>query len=92
MGERFTNLVNDETTPEYTVVDADLRWNFGRLVDQEGAYLQLNVVNLFDEEYFSAAYEKAFFSGVQVEPSIRSFGMPASTALVMPPMASIRSM
>jgi iron complex outermembrane receptor protein len=30
---------------------------------------------VFDEEYFSAAYEKAFFSGVQVEPSIRSFGI-----------------
>ncbi len=51
VGERFTNLVNDETTPDYTVVDANLRWNFGRLIDAEGAYLQINVVNLFDEEY-----------------------------------------
>lgn len=49
--ERFTNLINDETTPSYTVVDANVRWNFGRLVGQDGAYLQLNVVNLFDEEY-----------------------------------------
>jgi len=51
VGERFTNLLNNESTPEYTVVDANLRWNFGSLIGNEGAYLQLNVVNLFDEEY-----------------------------------------
>ena len=31
--------------------------------------------NLFDEEYFSGAYEKAFYSGVQVEPSVRNYGI-----------------
>ncbi|MCU0757590.1 MAG: TonB-dependent receptor [Steroidobacteraceae bacterium] len=31
--------------------------------------------NVFDENFFSAAYEKAFFSGVQVEPSVRNFGV-----------------
>lgn len=51
VGERFSNLVNDEVVPDYTVVDANVRWNFGQLVGSEGAYLQLNVVNLFDEEY-----------------------------------------
>jgi iron complex outermembrane recepter protein len=31
--------------------------------------------NLLDENYFANAYEKAFFSGVQVEPSVRVFGV-----------------
>jgi len=51
VGERFTNLTNTQVAPDYTVVDANARWNFGELVDLEGAYLQFNVVNLFDEEY-----------------------------------------
>ncbi len=33
------------------------------------------VENLFDARYFSNAYEKAFYSGVQVEPSYRRFGV-----------------
>lgn len=52
-GERFTNLTNTETVPDYVTVDADLRWNFGRLIGREDTYFQLNVVNLFDEEYLS---------------------------------------
>jgi iron complex outermembrane receptor protein len=31
--------------------------------------------NVFDKEYFANAYEKAFYSGVQVEPSVRTFGI-----------------
>jgi iron complex outermembrane recepter protein len=51
VGERFTNMTNTQTAPDYTVVDADLRWNFGSLIGSEGTYLQVNVINLFDEEY-----------------------------------------
>jgi iron complex outermembrane recepter protein len=32
------------------------------------------VENLFDEQFFANSYEKAFYSGVQVEPSVRVFG------------------
>jgi len=32
------------------------------------------VENVTDENYYSNAYEKAFYSGVQVEPSFRRFG------------------
>ena len=35
---------------------------------------QLYVENLFDAKYFANAYEKAFYSGVQVEPSYRVIG------------------
>ena len=31
--------------------------------------------NLLDELYFQNAYEKAFYSGVQVEPSVRTYGL-----------------
>ena len=34
--------------------------------------------NLFDKDYFSNSYEKAFYSGVQVEPSTRIFGVSVS--------------
>jgi iron complex outermembrane recepter protein len=56
-------------SPAYDVVNlragvGNKRWN-----------VNVYAENVFDEEYFSAAYEKAFFSGVQVEPSIRSFGI-----------------
>ncbi|UAK22919.1 TonB-dependent receptor [Sphingomonas nostoxanthinifaciens] len=33
------------------------------------------VQNLFDAHYFANAYEKAFYSGVQVEPSYRTVGV-----------------
>ncbi len=35
----------------------------------------LFVENLFDAHYYANAYEKAFYSGAQVEPSFRSFGV-----------------
>lgn len=33
------------------------------------------VENLFDEDYYSGAYEKAFYSGVQVEAAVRTWGV-----------------
>ncbi|MGC6329600.1 TonB-dependent receptor [Rhizorhabdus sp. FW153] len=33
------------------------------------------VENLFKEKFYANAYEKAFYSGVQVEPSFRQFGV-----------------
>lgn len=33
------------------------------------------VENLFKANYYASAYEKAFYSGVQVEPSFREFGV-----------------
>lgn len=47
--ERFTNLVNDESTPSYTVADFDFRYDLGFI--NEGMYFQLNVDNVFDERY-----------------------------------------
>ena len=52
VSERFTNAINDERTPDYTVWDADIRYDLPWFNDK-GAYLQLNVTNLFDEEYIA---------------------------------------
>jgi iron complex outermembrane receptor protein len=50
--ERYTNAINDERTPDYTVWDADIRYDLPWFNDK-GAFLQLNVTNLFDEEYIA---------------------------------------
>lgn len=47
--ERWTNLINDEKTDAYVVVDADVRYDLDFVNDD--TFLQLNVQNLFDEEY-----------------------------------------
>jgi iron complex outermembrane receptor protein len=49
VSERWTNLINDEETPEYTIVDLDARYDLDFI--NEGMYFQVNVLNLFDEEY-----------------------------------------
>jgi iron complex outermembrane receptor protein len=51
VGDRYATDNNDEIAPGYTVVDVDLNYGF-KLWGSEGAQLQLNVTNLFDEEYF----------------------------------------
>jgi iron complex outermembrane receptor protein len=49
--ERWTNLLNDESTAYYTVVDADVRYALNFINDT--TYLQLNIQNLLDEEYLA---------------------------------------
>jgi iron complex outermembrane recepter protein len=56
-------------SPSYDVVN--LRAGLGNDRWNVNLYLE----NVFDEDYFSAAYEKAFYSGVQVEPSVRNYGI-----------------
>lgn len=56
-------------SPSYDVVN--LRAGLGNERWSVNVYAE----NLFDENYYSGAYEKAFYSGVQVEPSVRSFGV-----------------
>lgn len=40
--------------------------------------LQAFIENLTDAQFYANTYEKAFYSGVQVEPSVRRFGVLAS--------------
>jgi len=48
--ERYTNAINDEKTPAYTVWDLDLRYDLDGL-GLKRSWVQVNVTNLFDEEY-----------------------------------------
>jgi iron complex outermembrane receptor protein len=52
VGERWVTDVNDLQADAYTTVDLDLRWDFGSILGTDRTYLQLNVINLFDETYF----------------------------------------
>ena len=47
---RFATDVNDVEVPSYKVYDLDARWEFKPF--GMASYVQLNVNNLFDEEYF----------------------------------------
>lgn len=49
--ERFTNDVNSETFDSYTVVDFDARYDLTGTFGIRDAFVQVNVTNLFDEEY-----------------------------------------
>lgn len=55
-GSRFLNDINTIELPGYTVVDADIRFSLGHFnPDFDKAYLQFNVMNLFDEVYIGSA-------------------------------------
>ncbi|MBB4798160.1 iron complex outermembrane receptor protein [Brevundimonas bullata] len=57
-GERWVTDVNDLKVDAYTVVDMDARFDFSTL-GLEGTYLQVNVTNLFDEQYYSSIGSRA---------------------------------
>ncbi|HYE44515.1 MAG TPA: TonB-dependent receptor [Caulobacter sp.] len=67
VGNRFTTDVNDEETPAYQVFDADLRYDLPWFGDK-GSYIQLNVTNLFDEEYFANISSGTNNKAVDVDP------------------------
>jgi iron complex outermembrane receptor protein len=50
VGDRWTNLVNNEKFPGYTLWDLDVRFKLQQF-GMENTYLQANVRNLFDERY-----------------------------------------
>ena len=51
VGERFATDVNDEISDSYIVTDMDVRYDLTDTFGIRNAYVQLNVNNLFDEEY-----------------------------------------
>ena len=51
VGDRFATDLNDEIAPSYTVMNADLRYNF-HVAALKSLSLKLNVINLLDEAYF----------------------------------------
>ena len=51
VGERFATDINDEISDAYTVADLDVRYDLTDRFGIRGAYVQVNINNLFDEEY-----------------------------------------
>ncbi|ESQ75086.1 TonB-dependent receptor [Asticcacaulis sp. AC402] len=52
VGDRFTTDINDDVAENYFVWNGSLRYDLPVL--KEGTYLQLNVINLFDEQYLGS--------------------------------------
>lgn len=50
--KRYVTYVNDLSVPSYVTVDADVRWQLDWI--RKGTFLQLNVLNLFDEKYLGS--------------------------------------
>ena len=51
VGKRWATDVNDDYAPAYFTVDASVRYDFAD--DGNGAYIQLNAINLFDRGYLA---------------------------------------
>jgi len=49
--DRFTNDINSESFDSYTVFDIDARYDLTDVFGIRDAYVQLNVTNIFEEEY-----------------------------------------
>lgn len=71
VGERYANDANTEVAPDYTTVDLDLRYSFGEVLGTHDTYLQLNVINLFDEDYLAQ-----MSSGTGVGTALYNIGAP----------------
>lgn len=84
-GERWVTDVNDLKVDAFTVVDLDARFDFSTL-GLEGTYLQLNVTNLFDEQYYSTLGTRASATPGQLGYSRPFAGVGAPRTV----MASIR--
>ncbi|BEU99571.1 TonB-dependent receptor [Novosphingobium olei] len=71
VGKRYLTDVNDVIAPSYTTVDLDARFTIGK-IGNGAAWLQLNVINLFDQSYFAnLSTQPAASNNPQVE-----FGAP----------------
>ena len=52
VGKRWTTDMNDASVRPYSIVDLDARYQFA-LPNTKGLSVQLNISNLFDEQYFN---------------------------------------
>jgi iron complex outermembrane receptor protein len=50
VGDRFSTDINDEIAPNFTVFDADIRYDLAGFGYEE-TYIQFNAINLFDKNY-----------------------------------------
>lgn len=67
VGERFATDVNDEVSDAYVVADLDVRYDLTDRFGIRGAYVQVNINNLFDENYLGN-----ISTGANALPVVRS--------------------
>jgi len=60
VGKRFCTILNTESVPAYTTIDASLGYNFGTLGAFKELTVRLNAVNLGDESYISTMGTNGF--------------------------------
>ncbi|CAN5319803.1 TonB-dependent receptor [soil metagenome] len=85
VGERYVTDINDLKVDPYTTVDLDARFDFTPF-GFEGTYLQFNVINAFDEQYFGS-----LATTTSATPGQPGYSRPS--AVIAPPrtvMASLR--
>jgi iron complex outermembrane receptor protein len=73
VGSRWATDVNDVLVKGYTTVDVDARVGLDSFVPLKKAYLQLNVINLFNEHYFG-----------NLSTTINAFGLGSSAPRFTP--------
>jgi iron complex outermembrane receptor protein len=69
-GERWITDVNDMKSDAFTVVDVDARIDFAPM-GYDGAFLQFNVTNVFDEKYYGGLGTRA-----SATPGTLGYGVP----------------
>jgi len=90
--ERFTTDVNDELVPSYTVVDFDARYDLTEAFGIRNAYVQVNVTNLFDEDYpinISSGTNALLITDVNPGPGVNSRSGSARTFGIGAPRTAV---
>jgi len=85
VGERWATDVNDLKVDAFTVVDIDVRYDLAAL-GWKNSYVQLNVTNLFDEQYYSV------LSGTTTSATPGAAGYAQPYAYVGAPRAAVVSL
>jgi iron complex outermembrane receptor protein len=78
VGKRYATDVNDETAPSYTIFDADMRFDLpfvDEMISGKGSYLQFNITNIFDENYFGSISSGTALNAV---PGVIAAGTPVT--------------
>ena len=76
-GERWSTDMNDEQTDDYILVDLDARVKLDNM-GFEGTWVQLNVRNVFDEEYLGSISSRENATTVNVYPGAGTFNRAGS--------------
>ena len=86
--------MNDEVAPAYTVADFDARYDLTNTFGIRGAYVQLNVTNLFGEDYLGniSSGNNAFATPISTDPRVPLRNGQARTYSIGAPRTAVISL